>query len=102
MKSIPEADWQYLRRIKDELLDILCQRINEEAASIVRDRSSSPHDNFLRLYRHVQEANERVADCFDDWRRSTLWIKLHYLRKEELLTDEELSRLTEETQSWLK
>jgi len=28
--------------------------------------------------------------------------KLHYLRKEELLTDEELSRLTEETQSWLK
>jgi len=46
--------------------------------------------------------NEIIAKCFDDWRRSNLFLKLLCLRDERLLTDEHLSHLTEETQKRIK
>ena len=93
MNDIPERDWKYLRSIKRELLEALCKRINDEALRIVTDPSPSQHEKFLRLYNHLMEENEVVAECFDDWRRSNILDKLLALRRRRLLTDEHVSRL---------
>ena len=55
----------------------------------------------MRLYGYLMEENEVVADCFDDWRRSNILSKLLALRRQRLLTDEHISRLSAETQDML-
>jgi hypothetical protein len=97
MREIPERDWKYLSGVKGELIKALCRRINEGARRITSDRSSSQHEMFLRLYSYINDQNEVVADCFDDWRRSNILAKLSHLRLHGLLTDEHLSRLSAET-----
>jgi hypothetical protein len=99
MDNIPESDWKYLRTLKDEMLNTLCKRINNEASLIIADSLSSQHEKFLILFRHVMEKNEIIANCFDDWRRSNILLKLHMLRREKLLTDEQISRLSAETRA---
>jgi hypothetical protein len=99
MNNIPESDWKYLRNLKAELLNTLCKRINEEAAEIATDSPSSQHEKFLRLFSHVMEKNQIIADCFDDWRRSNIFLKLLLLEQYQLLTEEHISRLSEETRA---
>jgi hypothetical protein len=97
MREIPERDWKYLGGVKGELLEALCRRVNEGARRIASDRSSGEHETFLRLYSYINDQNEVVADCFDDWRRSNILAKLSHLRRHGLLTDEHLARLSAET-----
>jgi len=80
------------------LLETLCKRMNDEASRIIRDPVFSQHEKFLRLFKHVLESNEIIANCFDDWRRSNMILKVLSLREEGLLTDEHILRLSEETQ----
>ena len=98
---IPERDWKYLSGIKSELLEALCKRINDEALRMVSDSSLSQHEKFLRLYTHIMQQNEVVAECFDDWRRSNILQKIVALRWRSLLTDEYISQLSAETRARL-
>ena len=98
MDAIPERDWQYLRRVQGQLLEALCDRINGEASRIMANHYLKEHEKFLQLYAHVVTQNAVVADCFDDWRRSNIFLKLLLLRENRLLTDEHLSKLSAETQ----
>ena len=97
MNNIPESDWKYLRTLKDELLDTLCKRINDEASQLINDPHFSQHEKFLHLFRHVMEKNRIIANCFDDWRRSNIHLKLLSLREQQLLTQEQIWQLSEET-----
>lgn len=101
MREIPERDWKYLAGVRGELLEALCRRINEGARRIASDPSPGEHEKFLRLYGHITDQNEVVADCFDGWRRSNVLTKLLALRRHGLLTDEHLSRLSDETRGKL-
>ena len=98
MDAIPERDWKYLRGIQGQLLEALCARINGEASRIMADHSLNQHEKFLQLYAHVIGQNRVVADCFDDWRRSNIFLKLLLLRKHRLLMGEHISKLSAETQ----
>ena len=97
-RTIPERDWRYLQSIKQELLDQLCQRINEKAAAIIAGPGGTSHEKSLRLYKHLQQSDRIVADCFNDWRRSTVWGTLHPLCRHDLLGDDQFEHLSEETQ----
>ena len=45
----------------------------------------------------VPISDEEVAQCFDDWRRSSALILLASWRARELITDEEFAAFTPET-----
>jgi|SRR6185503_8220045 hypothetical protein len=102
MNDIPESDWKYMRTLNAELLETLCKHLNDEALRTITGDALSEHERFLRLFEQVMNNNEIIAKCFDDWRRSNLFLKLLCLRDERLLTDEHLSHLTEETQKRIK
>lgn len=100
--SLPERDWKYLRSIEPELLDALCRRINLQASEIL----SSPeyhndHSKYLALYRHVEASDKIVAKCFNGWRRSTMPLIIRIIQKEKLLTEDHISKLSEETRKLL-
>jgi hypothetical protein len=96
-----ERDWKYMRSIHDELLHKLCADINERAVEIASGDASNPHEKYLALYRYIQDADGIIADCFDDWSRSRLGIKLLALRRRGLLTDQRVQHLSPEAREWL-
>jgi len=100
-RSIPEKDWKYLRSIQEELLSELCGKINRDAAAIIGSEGESEHRKYLKLYKHIEASDRIVADCFNDWRRSNLLLKLLLLHRHKLLTDEQIANLTDESRELL-
>lgn len=100
-RTIFERDWKYLRSIQKILIANLCLRINQEATAILQAQQGSEHDRYLKLYKHITKADDIVAECFNDWRRSNIWLKISHLHRHELLKEEHLQNLTHETQDLL-
>jgi len=100
--SIPERDWKYMKKIKDELIARLCERINKESVAILNEDISSENEKYFKQYKHVQDSDSIIANCFDDWRRSTLLTKLITLQHHKLISKEHIGQLSEETNQKLK
>ncbi len=92
--SIQESDWKYLRKRELDMLSTLFGRINEQSKDILNDQSASEHEKYLKMYDHIKKSDKIVADCFNDWRRSNIWLKIQYLRRYDLLTDEHLDQMS--------
>ena len=93
--SLPERDWKYLRSIEAELLSELCSKINQRSAQLLNSEFESEHKKYLALYKHIEASDKIVADCFNDWRRSNLWLKLPLLRRHKILKDEHIANLSD-------
>ena len=102
MTPPPERDWKYMKKIKEDLIAVLCGQINGQAMDILKSDANSERERYGRLYQHVQGSDDIVSDCFDDWRRSTLLMKLVALQRHSLLTSDHMQHLSEETQKRLK
>jgi hypothetical protein len=98
---IRERDWKYLRSIHDEMLNELCTRILKKAGKIIAEEKKSPHQRYLTLFRHIKKSDYIIAKCFDDWRRSTIRIRIDALRHHKLLTDEHVEQMSQTAQDWL-
>ena len=101
MLELPERDWKYMRGLKPELLDQLCRQINAQTVQILSDDQASPHESYRKAFDHIHDSDRIIADCFDDWRRSTLRNKLQFLLYHDLLSPEQYAGLTEETREFL-
>ena len=101
-ESISERDWKYMRTIHDDLLAALCGRINTQSEVILKQQRDTPHKTYLELYRHIQDSDDIIACCFNDWRRSNLQMKLSALHEHGLLTETQIQKLSPVTQERLK
>jgi hypothetical protein len=101
-KSTPERDWKYTRSIHDGLLAALCERINNQSADLLADFAGSEHEKYLALYRHVQDSDEIIGECFNDLKRSNLLFKLAALQRHGILAPEHIEHLSPETQERLR
>jgi hypothetical protein len=104
--NLPESDWKHLSRLKPLALDRLCQRILAEARALSEQAAAGEyHRAYLALYRHIQDQDRVVADCFNDWRRTQAIFLLMHWRGQGLLTEEEYAGFSAETRnvvdSWL-
>ena len=100
--AIPEKDWKYLRSVQSELLSSLCERINRKAGEILESKGMSEHDKYRALYQHILDSDTIVAECFNNWRRSNIRLKVVMLYRNGLLTNEYIRHLSDETQDLLK
>jgi len=96
-RDIPERDWKKLRSFKPEMLNVLCERINKKAEKLINSDDKNEHEKYIELYRYINDADRTVALCFDDWRRSNIRTKISALLSENLLTDEHVQELSDET-----
>ncbi len=101
-RSIPERDWKLMKKIKDDLIAGLCERINKQSIAILNKDHGSEHEKYGKLYKHVRNSDNIIADCFDDWRRSSLMMKLVALQRNDLLAQKHFEQLSEGTQEILK
>jgi hypothetical protein len=98
MRDIPEADWKYMGRLKSALLERLCERINQKTVAILNDPALTAYERYLDIFQQTNEDNGNVASAFDDWRRSTIFIRIMDIYRQGLFTDEELQGFTQDTQ----
>jgi hypothetical protein len=105
--DFPESDWNTLSRLKPLALERLCKRILQESGNILDHAQEGEHHHaYLSLYKHIHASDEKVANCFNDWRRSQAISILVNWRLNDLLTDEEFKAFSPETRAivkvWLK
>ena len=62
-----------------------------------RAKEGESHRSYLDLYRHIQESDKVLSECFDKWSRSHALVILTNWRSENLLTDEEFTAFSAET-----
>lgn len=98
--DFPESEWKILSRLKPLALDRLCQRILQEAGGILdRANEKEYHRAYLDLYKHIQESDTTVVNCFNDWRRSqAVFILMNWMSRK-LLTGEEFAAFSAETRA---
>jgi hypothetical protein len=104
MKTVQEADWKYMARLKPVLLERLCNRILDQiqAESHPKKRPGGAHEQYLQVFKLVADNDRLVADCFDGWSRSKLFEKIAFLHKYKVITPDELLGLSEETRDILR
>jgi hypothetical protein len=99
VNSFPERDWKQLRKIKDKMLASVCEIIFKKMDSVSENRHGREHEAYLELWKVLQEEDEKIAEMFNDLKRSNALNKLANCRYNEILSDEDLSEFSQETQN---
>lgn len=95
--SISESDWKKYKELRKLALDRFCQGVLAETQIVAKNKTLSAHARYLTLYRLVRSRDKDMADVFDQrMSRSNVWLPLFMMVARDLLTDEELSGLSEE------
>lgn len=97
MRHIKESDWQYLRKIKDEILNRHCEAIFEVIDLINENRKGEEHKSYLQIYRLLEDKDKEIAATYNDIKRSNAIEKIYLMRKHLAMTDEEFSKFSAET-----
>nr|WP_319397107.1 hypothetical protein [uncultured Desulfobacter sp.] len=102
MRTIPEKDWKYLSKIKQDMLNTLCLRIHKEAKRIIDSPNVEEIKKYHKLFKHIQSSDEIISRCFDGWKRSDIALKISQLLAENLLIDEQIQPLSDETKGLIE
>ena len=88
--------------MKDELLNVACERIIEKVETTIKGRGKKSHEAYLKLWKILNKEDEEIATMFDNLKRSNAVYKLAAWKRNGLITDEELAQFSEETQETIR
>jgi hypothetical protein len=100
-REIKEADWKIFKHIHAAALERFCQQILLEIERLNADDTKSFQQKYSAIYAVIQKRDKEVALIFNDFRRSTALIQLAAMKARGLLTEAEISQLSQETQNIL-
>lgn len=96
--QIPESDWKLLRKISPLALERFCETVLAEVSSTASDKGKSFHERYLTIFALMQKRDRQLGNAFDNARRSIALFQLGEIFRNGLITEDELSRFTPETQ----
>ncbi len=99
MRQIPEKDWKKIRKLKDQLLQKFCDRALDKLKSVIDSRDQGSHKAYLELWKVLNVEDDELALMFNDLKRSTAFYKLAAWKKSSLLSEEDFSQFSNETQN---
>jgi hypothetical protein len=99
MRQIKESDWKLLRQMASVALERFCREVLETLGRIAADDTKTYHQRYLAIYELLRRRDKKLAEAFDDMRRSTAFYQLAHMYSQRLLRDEEFSSFSQETQS---
>lgn len=94
--QISESDWKKYKILRQLALDRFCQRVLDDAQSISQHDALSAHARYGMLYDLVHNRNKDMVHAFDYYSRSSALMTLRFMVMYDLLTDAELSALSED------
>jgi len=97
MEKFPESDWKKLRSLKDDALDLACERIFEKIEKISDGRKGQEHKAYLNLWKLIKNEDHEIGIMFDDLKRSNASHKLAAWRRNNVISDEDFSEFSDKT-----
>ncbi len=97
-RQFPESDWKYWRKVSQVARERYCTRILHEVAQLAQGEGSA-HSRYQALFKLIEERDETIALVFNNPRRSTAFSQLATAVRDGIVTREELSGFSEETQA---
>lgn len=93
--SILESDWKKFKELRKIALDRFCQGVLTDANTITEHDALSSHARYVMLYRLMRDRDKDIVRVFDAYSRSKALMALRLMVRHNLLTDAELSVLSE-------
>ena len=98
-REIPEPDWKIMQRLKQTLMDRVCESYLTQVSNASGKPGVGAHQRFLDVYQLIQTRDEEFGLAFNDWRRSRAFERLAHLRRRKFITQEEFAQFTSETRA---
>jgi hypothetical protein len=101
--SILESDWKKFKELRKIALDRFCQGVLADAKAITLHGALSAHARYGMLYGLIHDRNKDMARAFDhnSQSRSSALTALRLFVMHDLLTDAELSVLSEDALDYI-
>ena len=96
--DIPEKDWKIIRSLKDEALDLTCQRILEKASKIIEANDKKAHAKYLDLYKFIDNEDGEIGHRFNDLKRRNAIMEFSLWVFYDLVSAKDVESLSKETQ----
>lgn len=93
---ISDSDWKNYHKLHELALDRFCQGVLADAQTIAQNEALSAHTRYRTLNRLMRSRDKDLAGAFNTGRRSEVSLSLMLMVHYDLLSDEDLSGLSEE------
>lgn len=94
---IKETDWKTFKELRPLALQRYCERVMVDVDEIIHDNEGGAHKRYIEMYQIVHDGDKKLAQMFDGFSRSKALSQLAMYCAHNLLNDEEIARLSEET-----
>ncbi|MDR9864510.1 MULTISPECIES: hypothetical protein [Pseudomonas] len=94
--SMIESDWKKFKELRKIALDRFCQGVLADTKTITQHGALSAHSRYGMIYGLINNRNRDMARMFDGLARSSASWKLTLMVSHDLLTDAELSILSDD------
>lgn len=101
MSSVSEKDWKLFRKLQVELTSKACDLVFKKVENITNNRGGKEHQSYLDLYRLIGEEDAKIAEMFNNPTRNNVLMKIVFLKKYGILSDDQLHFFSEETQEFV-
>ncbi len=95
---IAESDWKTFKRVRSLALERFSKRVLDDCLRICCDESLTAHERYGELFQLLQDRDREMSPAFDDFRRSSARLCLKLMRRQGLVTDEEMMEFSPEVQ----
>ena len=94
-----ESDWKKFTKLKKMALERFCEAALEESRELCDREDLTAHERYLELYEIIQKRDRELGRAFDGHSRSRADQQLRDIYNRGLVTDDELSKFSEETRN---
>lgn len=101
MSSVSEKDWKLFRKLQVELTSKACDLVFKKVENITNNRVGKEHQSYLDLYRLIGEEDAKIAEMLNNPTRNNVLMKIVFLKKYGVLSDDQLHFFSEETQEFV-
>jgi len=95
--GIKESDWKKFKKLRPLALQRYCEKVMGDVSKVINKEQEDAHERYLEMFNIVDEGDKLLSMMFDAFSRSKATIQLVMYCENDLLTDEELAQLSDET-----
>jgi hypothetical protein len=95
--GFPESDWKVFRELREVALERLCERVLNEASTVISNSDCTHHERFGQLYSLIRDRNHDIARGFDGPKRSAMLAQLAVIHSLDLFENSDMARFSAET-----
>jgi hypothetical protein len=94
---INESDWKTFKELRPLALHRYCERVIGDVDKIIHESERDAHERYLEMYKIIRDGDKKLAHMFDGFSRSRALDQLVMYYGNDLLNEEELAQLSDET-----